>query len=53
MSNWLQSFAYRIRITPDVFVITGMSVIVTTLFTISFQSIKAAVANPVKSLRTE
>jgi len=53
MSNWLQSFAYRIRITPDVFVITGMSVILITLFTISFQSIKAAIANPVKSLRTE
>jgi putative ABC transport system permease protein len=53
MSNWLQSFAYRIYITPYVFVIAGIAVILITLFTISFQSIKAAMANPVKSLRTE
>ena len=53
MSNWLQSFAYRISLTPYVFVIAGISVILITLFTISFQSIKAAMANPVKSLRTE
>ena len=53
MSNWLQGFAYRVSITPYVFVITGISVILITLFTISFQSIKAALANPVKTLRTE
>jgi len=53
MHNWLQSFAYRINITPFVFVIAGISIIAITLFTISFQSIKAAVANPVESLRTE
>jgi len=53
MSNWLQSFAYRINITPYVFVIAGIAVILITLLTISFQSIKAAMANPVKSLRTE
>jgi hypothetical protein len=53
MSNWLQSFAYRISITPYIFVIAGISVILITLFTISFQSIKAAMANPVKSLRAE
>jgi ABC-type antimicrobial peptide transport system permease subunit len=53
MSNWLQGFAYRISLTPYVFVIAGISVILVTLFTISFQSIKAATANPVKSLRTE
>jgi putative ABC transport system permease protein len=53
MNNWLQSFAYRINITPYVFVIAGMSVILITLFTISFQSIKAAIANPITSLRTE
>jgi ABC-type antimicrobial peptide transport system permease subunit len=53
MSNWLQNFAYRIFITPYVFVIAGVAVILITLFTISFQSIKAAMANPVKSLRTE
>jgi ABC-type antimicrobial peptide transport system permease subunit len=53
MNKWLQSFAYRINITPWVFVIAGFSVIIITLLTISFQSIKAAIANPVKSLRTE
>jgi predicted permease len=53
MSSWLQSFAYRIGITPVVFLIAGTAVILITLITVSFQSIKAAIANPVKSLRTE
>jgi putative ABC transport system permease protein len=53
MDNWLQGFAYRIHITPNVFLVAGGSIILITLFTIGFQSIKAAIANPVKSLRTE
>ena len=53
MHTWLQSFAYRITISPWVFLIAGFSVILITLFTISFQSIKAALANPVKALRSE
>ncbi len=53
MTNWLQSFAYRISITPSVFLIAGISVLLITLITISFQSMKAALANPVKALRTE
>ncbi|HKO82814.1 MAG TPA: ABC transporter permease [Chitinophagaceae bacterium] len=53
MNEWLTDFAYRITIGPDVFLITGASIILITLLTISFQSIKAALANPVKSLRTE
>lgn len=53
MSNWLQGFAYRINISPFVFLIAGFFVISITLITISFQSIKAAITNPVKSLRTE
>jgi len=53
LSNWLESFAYRIHISPLVFVIAGASVIIITVITVSFQSIKAAIANPVKSLRTE
>lgn len=53
MSNWLQGFAYRVSITPSVFVSAGIAVVLITLFTISFQSIRAATANPVKSLRTE
>ena len=53
MNAWLQSFAYRINISPIVFLIAGFSVVAITLITVSFQSIKAAIANPVKSLRTE
>ena len=53
MNSWLRGFAYRVSITPFVFVIAGISVILITLFTVSFQSIKASMANPVKSLRTE
>ena len=53
LNNWLQGFAYRINISPLVFVIAGASVIMITIITVSFQSIKAAIANPVKSLRTE
>jgi ABC-type antimicrobial peptide transport system permease subunit len=53
MNNWLNDFAYRIPIGAGVFIAAGLSIIFITLFTISFQAIKAAVANPVKSLRTE
>ncbi len=53
MNKWLQSFAYRISISWWVFVVAGIAAIVIALITVSFQAIKAAVANPVKSLRTE
>lgn len=53
MNNWLQGFAYRIHISAAVFLFAGISVVLITLITISYQSIKAAIANPVKSLRTE
>ncbi|TKK68276.1 FtsX-like permease family protein [Ilyomonas limi] len=53
MNNWLQGFAYRIHISWLAFVIAGVAAILIALITISFQSIKAAIANPVKSLRTE
>jgi putative ABC transport system permease protein len=53
MNKWLESFAYRITIGLNVFLIAGASIMVCTLMVISFQSIKAALANPVKSLRTE
>lgn len=53
MKNWLQSYAYRIEINPWVFVIAGLVAIGIALLTVSFQAIKAALANPVKSLRTE
>ena len=53
MHRWLQGFAYRIEINWWVFAIAGLTAIFIALFTIGFQSIKAAAANPVKSLRTE
>ena len=53
MNKWLQDFAYRINISWWMFAVAGLLVIFITLLTISFQSIKAAIANPVKSLRTE
>jgi putative ABC transport system permease protein len=53
MNKWLQSFAYRINISWWVFVIAGLTAIIIALITVSFQAIKAAIANPVKSLRTE
>lgn len=53
MSKWLQDFAYRIDIQWWMFAAAGLMAIVIALVTVSFQAIKAAVANPVKSLRTE
>jgi hypothetical protein len=53
MNYWLNEFYYRTPITADLFWLTGTTVIVITLLTISYQSISAALANPVKSLRSE
>jgi putative ABC transport system permease protein len=53
MNKWLDDFAYRITIGPGIFIMAAFTIILITLLTISFQSIKAALANPVKSLRTE
>ena len=53
MHRWLQDFAYRITISWWIFLVAGLSAVFVALATISFQSVKAAVANPVKSLRTE
>ena len=53
MHSWLQEFAYRINIQWWVFAVAGLLAVLIALFTISFQAIKAAIANPVKSLRTE
>jgi len=53
MSKWLQDFAYRIGIGWWMFVAVGAVCLLIALVTISFQAIRAAVANPVKSLRTE
>ncbi len=53
MHKWLQDFAYRINIQWWVFVLAGLIALLVAAITISFQSIKAALANPVKSLRSE
>ena len=53
ISKWLEDFAFRIDIGWTAFVIAGSSAILIALLTVSFQAIKAAVSNPVKSLRTE
>jgi putative ABC transport system permease protein len=53
MNKWLQDFAYRINIHWWVFVLAGIAAIGIAFITVSFQAIKAAVANPVKSLRSE
>jgi len=53
LSNWLQKYDYRITMGPGVFVLSAIVTILITLITISFQAIKAALANPVKSLRSE
>jgi putative ABC transport system permease protein len=53
MHNWLQGFDYRSTISGWIFVITGIGAVSITLLTVSFQSIKAALANPIKSLKTE
>jgi putative ABC transport system permease protein len=53
MNKWLEDFAYRINISWQVFVAAGIAVLLITLVTVSIKAIKAAVANPVNSLRTE
>jgi putative ABC transport system permease protein len=53
MHSWLNDFAYRINLSAWIFIAAGMLALFIALATISFQAVKAAVANPVKSLRTE
>jgi putative ABC transport system permease protein len=53
MNKWLQSFAYRTHISWWIFVVAGLTVSLIALLTVSFQAIKTAMANPVKSLRSE
>ena len=53
MNQWLQNFAYRTTISWWIFAAAGLLMIVVAFTKLSFQTIKAAIANPVKSLRTE
>ncbi|MCF6402095.1 ABC transporter permease [Chitinophaga filiformis] len=53
MNRWLEDYAYRININWGVFIMAGGLAVAIALLTVSFQAIKAALANPVRSLRTE
>jgi len=53
MNKWLEDFSYRIEIGWGVFVLATLLAIAISILTVSYQSIKAAIANPIKSLRTE
>ncbi|MDJ1493944.1 ABC transporter permease [Cytophagaceae bacterium DM2B3-1] len=53
MSTWLQDFAFKVNIQWWVFLIAGIAALLIALLTVSFQAIKAALINPVKSLRSE
>jgi putative ABC transport system permease protein len=53
MHRWLLDFAYRINMSPWDFVAAGVLAVLITLLTIGFKAINAAIANPVKSLRSE
>jgi putative ABC transport system permease protein len=53
MNHWLQNYSYRTDISWLVFALAGISAIIITIVTVSFQSIKAAMANPVNSLKAE
>jgi putative ABC transport system permease protein len=53
MNKWLQGYSYRTTVDWWVFVLSGFIAILIALITVSFQSVKAALMNPVKSLRSE
>ena len=53
MNSWLQEFAYRTKIGWDTFIFAAAIALFIALFTVSFQAVKAAVANPVQALRYE
>ena len=53
MNNWLKDFAYRININLWIFLLSGIITLVIALLTVSSHAVKAAIANPIKSLRYE
>jgi putative ABC transport system permease protein len=53
MHNWLQQYTYRTELSWWIFAVTSLGAVMVTLLTVSYQSIKAALANPVRSLRSE
>jgi len=53
MHNWLEGYEYRIPISWPIFLVAGLLAMLIALFTVSVQAIKAALANPIQSLRSE
>jgi putative ABC transport system permease protein len=53
MNQWLSGFAYRIQLGIGVFLFAGLAALLISWITVSYQSIKAAIVNPIKSLRSE
>jgi ABC-type antimicrobial peptide transport system permease subunit len=53
INQWLRNFAYHISIGPGLFLVAGIAIVMITLVTISYQSVKASIAKPIKSLRSE
>jgi putative ABC transport system permease protein len=53
MNRWLQDFAYRMQMGPEIFVAAGLMALVIAGLTVIYQAIKAALANPVEALRYE
>ncbi len=53
MNKWLQGFAYRINLGVDIFILAAMIILVIALATITWQSLKSSLANPVEALRYE
>ena len=53
MNDWLKDFAYHTSISWWIFIVAGVVALAIALITVSFQAIRAAVTNPVKSLKTE
>jgi putative ABC transport system permease protein len=53
MKKWLETFKYHTSVEPVIFVIAGLTALAIALVTISFESLRAASANPVQSLRNE
>jgi hypothetical protein len=53
MHRWLEDYAYRVKMGPDIFLLAGGSLLVVTILTVGIQSLRAALVNPVKSLRSE
>jgi len=53
MSRWLEGFAYKVHMNLWMFIISGASAFIVALLTVSYQAIRTALLNPVKSLKTE